>query len=92
MIEAYLSGDTYIAFGKQIRALPDDATDRTHKIERQLYKSCILGLNYGMGELSLSYRIGRPPITARHLIEAHKRTYRTFWEWSEAKRAQTTPC
>lgn len=83
MIEAYLSGDPYLTFGKQCGALPSDATKKSHEAERQLFKACILGLQYGMGELTLSHRIDKPSIVARHLILAHRETYRRFWKWSD---------
>ena len=94
MIEAYQSGDPYLAFGKQIGAVPADATKKSHEAERQLYKACILGLNYGMGELTLSHRIGQPYIVARNLIRAHMETYKTFWNWSDASidRAMLNNC
>jgi DNA polymerase I-like protein with 3'-5' exonuclease and polymerase domains len=43
----------------------------------------VLAVQYGMGEQSLAYRIGRPPIEARELLQKHRETYRRFWEWSD---------
>jgi DNA polymerase-1 len=80
----YQSGDPYLAFGKQIGAVPDDATKETHEAQRQLYKQCILGTQYGMGEQTLALRIGRSVLEARDLLHAHRRTYRKFEDWSEA--------
>jgi DNA polymerase I-like protein with 3'-5' exonuclease and polymerase domains len=50
---------------------------------RDLFKSCVLAVQYGMGERSLAFRINRQPITARELLAAHKATYPLFWDWSE---------
>jgi DNA polymerase I-like protein with 3'-5' exonuclease and polymerase domains len=83
MIAAYESGDPYLEFGKQIGALPPDATKETHKAARQLYKACILGIGYGMGAQSLAQRINRLPIEARTIVRAYHETYRTFIDWSD---------
>jgi hypothetical protein len=84
MRAAYLTGDPYLAFGKQIGALPDDATKDSHEAQRQLFKQCILGIQYGMEEQTLALRIGRPALEARDLLRADRRAYRRFWDWSEA--------
>ena len=84
MIRAYESGDPYLEFGKQIGALPVDATKETHKAARQLYKACILGIGYGMGERTLAQRVHRLPLEARSILRAHREAYPTFWDWSDA--------
>jgi DNA polymerase-1 len=84
MMAAYRSGDPYLEFAKQARAVPPDATKDTHKRERELFKTCALGVQYGMGPESLAQRIGEPPIVGRELIAAHQRTYSRFWAWSDA--------
>jgi hypothetical protein len=38
-----------------------------------------------MGASSFARRIGQPEIVSRDLLAAHRRTYSTFWRWSEAK-------
>src|SRR5215831_7630010 len=83
MLEAYSSGDPYLEFAKQAGAVPPKATKYTHGEERELFKACALAVQYGMGEQSLAYRIGRPPIEARELLRKHHETYRRFWEWSD---------
>ena len=83
MRAAYLSGDPYLTFAKQARAVPGDATKATHKVERELFKSCALAVQYGMGEVSLAQRIGRSAIEARNLLRLHRQTYARFWAWSD---------
>ena len=53
MIAAYNSGDPYLAFAKQAGAVPEDATKESHAAERELFKTCVLGVQYGMGEETL---------------------------------------
>jgi DNA polymerase family A len=84
MQAAYLSGDPYLTFGKQAGALPPDATKASHGQQRELFKQCVLAVQYGMEAESLALRIGQPPIVARDLLRAHRQTYRAFWRWSDA--------
>ena len=53
MIEAYRSGDPYLTFAKQTGAAPPDATKDSHSGARELAKTCILGVQYGMEAKSL---------------------------------------
>jgi hypothetical protein len=84
MVAAYESGDPYLAFAKQAKAAPPEATKKSHGPVRELYKTCALGVQFGMGAESMAARIGQPTIKARDLLRDHKRTYRKFWDWSDA--------
>src|SRR5215468_2589031 len=84
MQAAYLSGDPYLAFAKQAHAVPDSATKATHGPTRELFKQCVLAVQYGMEAQSLALRIAQPPVVARDLLRAHRQTYRQFWRWSDA--------
>jgi DNA polymerase I len=83
MTSAYATGDPYLAFAKQAGAVPQDATKRSHGEVRELFKTCALGVQYGMGERGLALRIGQPPVIARDLLRAHRETYARFWQWSD---------
>jgi hypothetical protein len=83
MQEAYESGDPYLAFAKQAGAVPSNATKITHSTERERYKACVLAVQYGMGVDSLAQRIRQPRCAAKALLDQHKRTYSTFWRWSD---------
>jgi hypothetical protein len=54
MMDAYRSGDPYLAFAKQAGAAPPDATKVTHKAVREQFKQCVLAVQYGMGGRRLS--------------------------------------
>ena len=77
MLAAYETGDCYLAFAKQAGAVPPDATKESHPVQRGLFKTCILGVNYGMESKSLAVRIGRPEIEARELLQRHREIYPT---------------
>src|SRR5262249_47331404 len=84
MQEAYRSGDPYLAFAKQGGAGPQEATKETHRNERERFKQCALGVQYGMGAKSLALRLGGSVDQACDLLRLHHRTYRTYWRWSNA--------
>ena len=84
MLDAYTSGDPYLAFAKQAGAVPEGATKQTHSAQREQFKACVLAVQYGMGADALAQRIGKPPIAARELLRLHRETYRMFWRWSDA--------
>jgi hypothetical protein len=82
MMAAYMSGDPYLAFAKQARAVPADATKQSHPQERERFKVCALAVQYGMGSQSLAQSLGQPEAMARELLRLHRQTYPTFWRWS----------
>ncbi len=84
MMEAYNTGDPYLAFAIQAKAVPPDATKVSHEVERDQFKACVLAVQYGMGEGSLAQRINQPVARARQLLRIHRSTYRDFWRWSDS--------
>ncbi len=83
MMEAYSSGDPYLTFAKQARAVPQDATKKSHPTERTRFKVCALAVQYGMGEQSLAASLGEPEIVGRELLRLHRHTYPAYWRWSQ---------
>jgi DNA polymerase I len=83
MLNAYCTGDPYLAFAKQAGAVPAEATKKTHGPVRELFKQCALGVQYGMSERGLALGLGEAPVVARDLLRAHAETYTGFWKWSD---------
>jgi hypothetical protein len=89
MIEAYRTGDPYLAFAKLAGAVPPDGTKETHGDIRDLYKAVALGMLYGMGRDALYRRIkaSRKDETLKSetdkLYDDHKRVFHVFWAWTE---------
>jgi hypothetical protein len=83
MLDAYQSGDPYLEFARQAGAVPATATRHSHEDVREQFKTCMLGVNYSMGEKSLARRIKQPLARARELLETHRRVYRRYWRWIE---------
>lgn len=84
MQEAYTSGDPYLAFAKQAKAVPNDATKKSHPREREQFKVCALAVQYGMGPESLAESLGEIPSIGRELLRLHQQTYPDYWKWSQA--------
>ncbi len=87
MLAAYNSGDPYLFFAKLTGAVPDDGTKASHQRERDLFKSTILGLQYGMGVEKLSAKLSADTQSlvtfneAMHLRNQHRYAFRRYWEW-----------
>lgn len=90
MLDAYRTGDPYLAFAVQAGAVPPEATKHTHKKERDQFKACVLAVQYGMAAESLAHRIGQPTARANQLLHLHRSTYSEFWRWSEGVLNQAT--
>ena len=81
----YASGDVYHALARMcglttLEAKPWKATD-AGKVQRQQMKAAQLGINYGMGVLSLARSLGRHPIIGSEVIIRHRQRYPRFWAW-----------
>jgi DNA polymerase I len=68
MMDAYASGDPYLAFAKRAGAVPPDATRQSHAAERSVFKQVALGVQYGMGADALALRLGVSTAGARELL------------------------
>ena len=84
MIEAYETGDPYLAFAVQAGAAPQSATRASYGPIRDQFKACALAVQYGMGAEALAARIGQPKAYGRDLLRLHRQTYPIFWSWSDA--------
>src|SRR5262249_22497069 len=84
MMDAYRSGDPYLAFARQAGAVPAGATRETHGAARDQFKTCSLGIQYAMGADALAARLGASAARGRELLRLHRQTYPDYWRWSEA--------
>jgi hypothetical protein len=82
MIADYLA-DPYLAFARAARLAPEDATKQSHPRIRELCKTIVLGVGYGMEAPTMAARAGLPLCEALELLRVHRRTYSTFWRWSD---------
>jgi DNA polymerase I-like protein with 3'-5' exonuclease and polymerase domains len=84
MCEGYAGGDPYLAFGIRSGLIPKDATKDSHPEIRDLCKSTMLGIQYGMGSESLAARLNQSPAQGALLLRKHVEAYPKFWRWSDA--------
>ncbi|HUF63541.1 MAG TPA: DNA polymerase [Verrucomicrobiales bacterium] len=82
MLQAYQSGDHYIASAILAGAVPPGATKFTHPEARAAFKTAVLGLQYGGGAETLGARLGDAAL-GQKIIDDHKRVYARYWRWSE---------
>jgi hypothetical protein len=81
MIAFYQSGDPYLTFAKRVGAAPVWATKDTHGDLRDLYKTGLLSIQYGISEYTLSSRLNISLFAAREMINQHKQLFAVYWKW-----------
>jgi DNA polymerase-1 len=83
LIDAYKSGDIYMAFARDAKLVPADATKQSHPDKRAVCKTIVLGLGYGMGEESMAARAHISVPEARELLQQDglvpKRNRHAIW-------------
>lgn len=89
MIEAYASGDVYLAYAKGIGMVPKDGTKEKYGKQRDLCKATVLGLSYMMSEFGLSYDLSEKlghyvsPDECKELVKSFYDLYSGFSAWRE---------
>ena len=87
LAEDYLAGDIYHALAKMCGLTNQDAKSwkatPEGKSQRQRMKALQLGVNYGMGVMSLSRGLGRHPMIGSEVIIRHQQRYPTYWDWRQ---------
>ncbi len=84
MQRAYESGDPYLEFARLAGAVAPNATKESNPVERRLFKTAALGVQYQLGPAGLAYRLGVGLPEAETLLEHHRRVFSVFWRWSDA--------
>lgn len=89
MIKAYESGDVYLAFAKDTKMVPKDATKASHPAERNLAKSSVLGISYMMSCVGLSHKLSQDSgkyvseEDAQKIIDMFEETYERNTQYKE---------
>jgi hypothetical protein len=76
-------GDPYIATAVAARLVPEGATKKTHPHARELCKTTLLGMAYGMQPPTLSMRTGLSLLEARDLLMWMRQTFPDLAQWSD---------
>jgi hypothetical protein len=89
MIEAYQSGDVYLAFAKDAGMVPADGTKEEYKEERDICKSTVLGIGYNMTKVGLAIKLTNDTgkvwdeYDAQKMIDLFKESYPVFTDYQE---------
>lgn len=78
LLEACESGDAYLGVAEQLGFLSDSMSASERKAVRQLFKTVVLGIQYGLGALSLAVRTG---ISLYEAGEILARLRARFWRF-----------
>jgi DNA polymerase I len=83
MLNMYLSGDPYLAFAKRVGAVPPDASKQSHGAVRDVYKTLLLAVQYGMWVDTLAVRLGVSTFEAHEMLLQHRALFAQYWTWSD---------
>jgi hypothetical protein len=83
MLQAYRSGDAYLALAIQCGALESGSVRGSSHVEavREQYKTASVAIMYGVSVWGLSNILGVTEHKAYAIMLAHRRTYPRFWQW-----------
>lgn len=90
MVDAYLSGDVYLALAKLVGMVPKDGKKEDYKFERNLCKSTELGLSYLMTKWGLARKLTQDmgkPFTeeeAQVLVDKRNEAYPGLVEYQKS--------
>jgi DNA polymerase I-like protein with 3'-5' exonuclease and polymerase domains len=82
MLQAYRSGDPYVAFARHVGALPPDGDKTTHPEIRSKYMRTVLAVSYGMTASGLAPWLQVSEAEAETLLGQHREAFKVFWRWS----------
>lgn len=88
MQAAYAGDDPYLALAVLAGTAPGTATTASHRDTRARFKTCALGIQYGMGAATLARLTGQSEVAARELQRAHRKAFPRYWEWSDRVETQ----
>lgn len=83
MLDMYRTGDPYLAFAKQVGAVPSTATKESHTAVRDKYKTMLLAVQYGMQADTLAARLGVSTFEAHQMLSQHRELFAQYWRWSD---------
>jgi DNA polymerase family A len=86
MLQAYRSGNPYLALAKKVGAVPQAATKQTHRLEHEKFKAVVLGVNYGRTKHGLSKVLGLPVEYCERLLRGYWKTFSTYSKWRKIVR------
>jgi DNA polymerase I len=83
LLDACESGDVYIGLAKQLELAPSDATPETHKPIRTMFKTVVLGIQYGLGARTLAQRTGISLFEAAEILARLRARFCVFEAYAQ---------
>ncbi len=84
LLAACQGGDVYLGAAKQLGFAPEDATPETHRSVRTLFKTVVLGIQYGLGPRSLATRTGVSLFEASEILARLRARFGTFEAYAQS--------
>jgi len=84
LMEDYATGDPYMAAAKRFGLVPQTATKEAPEfktIRNNMKVAVGLGVLYGAGAETVAKSGDMTMSRAKHILQQHKWTYPTFWDW-----------
>tara|TARA_B110001454_G_C12717916_1_gene433382 strand:+ start:805 stop:2661 length:1857 start_codon:yes stop_codon:yes gene_type:complete len=88
MIDAYASGDIYMAAAILADMAPADATEDTHPDIRAIWKVIVLASNFGQGAKGMAKglkKFGKTYSEVAGLLMRYKEMFKVYFDWAKAR-------
>ena len=86
LLQACESGDVYLGIAQQLGFLPDSLNEQERKAVRTLFKTVVLGIQYGLGFRSLAVRAGISLFEAREILARLRARFHRFEDYASSVR------
>jgi DNA polymerase-1 len=83
LLAACREGDVYLGIAKALGFVPDGATPEALEATRTLFKTVVLGIQYGLGPRSLATRTGVSLFEACEILARLRARFRTFEAYAQ---------
>ena len=84
LLQACESGDVYLGIAQQLGFLPDSLNEQERKAVRTLFKTVVLGIQYGLGFRSLAVRTGISLYEAREILARLHAQFRQYGDYAQS--------
>jgi DNA polymerase-1 len=86
LLQACESGDVYLGIARQLGFLPDSLNEAERRAVRTLFKTVVLGIQYGLGARSLAVRTGLSLFEAGEILARLRARFHRFEDYAQSVR------
>jgi hypothetical protein len=84
LLQACESGDVYPGVAQQLGFLPESLNEAERKAVRSLFKTVVLGIQYGLGSRSLAVRTGLSRFEAGEILARLRAQFHRFEDYTQS--------